>query len=460
MRRIVDESCKLIRRSGRPVLAVSLFLGFACLQQFAPSLLAADPVRRTPPNVVLIISDDQGWTDFGFMHHPAVKTPHLDGLAARSAVFRRGYVPTSLCRPSLATIITGLYPHQHKISGNDPPAGSDRSVMLKHIRAAPSLPRLLAERGYRSFQSGKWWEGSYAEGGFTAGMTHGDPRRGGRHGDLGLRIGREGLQPVFDFIDSCGNTPYFLWYAPMMPHEPHDPPARILAKYQRADRPAPVARYFAMCEWFDETCGQLLDFIEHKGQLDNTLVIFLVDNGWAPPEPGQHQKDERLARFSPKSKLSPYDGGIRTPVLVSWPGTIRPADYATLVSSIDVAPTVLAAAGLSKTPAMPGLNLLDVIAAGGRSERAAVFGAIFDHDVVDVDDPAKGLRFRWCVDGPWKIIVPADRRQSPELYDVLADPFEQTSRAADRPDLVKRLSAELDAWWPLPRDASSTRAPE
>src|SRR5437667_2604998 len=80
---------------------------------------AADGDR--PPNVVLIISDDHGWTDYGFMGHPQIRTPNLDRLAARSRVFRRGYVPSSLCCPSLASIITGLYPHQHRITSNDPP---------------------------------------------------------------------------------------------------------------------------------------------------------------------------------------------------------------------------------------------------------------------------------------------------------------------------------------------------
>src|SRR5579862_6159838 len=137
------------------------------------------------PNIVLIVADDQAWTDFGFMGHPVIRTPHLDRLAARSVVFRRGYVPSSLCRPSLATLIAGLYPHQHGITGNDPPRGTDRTLMLKRIRAVPTLPSLLARRGYRSFQSGKWWEGNFTEGGFSAGMTHGDPRHGGRHGDEG-----------------------------------------------------------------------------------------------------------------------------------------------------------------------------------------------------------------------------------------------------------------------------------
>ena len=87
------------------------------------------------PNIVLILSDDQAWTDYGFMGHPVIETPNLDQLARESALFTRGYVPSSLCRPSLATLATGLYPHEHGITGNDPPKGTNRSQMLKHIQA-------------------------------------------------------------------------------------------------------------------------------------------------------------------------------------------------------------------------------------------------------------------------------------------------------------------------------------
>ena len=134
--------------------------------------------------------------------------------------------------------------------------------MIGYFDEMPTLPRLLASRGYLSFEAGKWWGGSFERGGFTHGMTHGDPARGGRHGDLGLAIGREGMQPVFDFIDmaQARRAPFFLWYAPMMPHSPHNPPERLLAKYRDKAPALEIAKYWAMCEWFDETCGQLLDF--------------------------------------------------------------------------------------------------------------------------------------------------------------------------------------------------------
>src|SRR6516162_11355566 len=118
-----------------------LFL-LACALATAP-LAAAER-----PNVVLMVADDQGWTDFGFMKHPSIRTPRLDRLAAESAVFPKGYVPTSLCRASLATLLTGLYPHQHRICCNDPPAGTARSALHPFIKKAPAIPRLLQKAGY------------------------------------------------------------------------------------------------------------------------------------------------------------------------------------------------------------------------------------------------------------------------------------------------------------------------
>jgi uncharacterized sulfatase len=171
---------------------------------FLVVLLAGSTALAKPPNVVLILSDDQAWTDYGFTGHKEIETPNLDRLARQSVVFTRGYVPMSLCRPSLMSLITGRYPHEHGITGNDPPKGADRAQMLKFVERAQTLPKLLGKRDYLSMQAGKWWEGNYRLGGFTHGMTHGDPARGGRHGDEGLKIGREGLQPIFDFLDARG----------------------------------------------------------------------------------------------------------------------------------------------------------------------------------------------------------------------------------------------------------------
>jgi len=412
--------------------------------------LAAVAAQSAPPNVVMIISDDQAWTDFGFMGHADIRTPHLDELASESLVFTRGYVPTSLCRPSLATLISGLYPHQHRIVGNDPlkRPGTSREDMLRHIRRIPKLPELLGRKGYVSHQSGKWWEGSHWLGGFNEGMTHGDPRRGGRHGDEGLKIGREGMQPVLDFIDRSSEKPFFVWYAPFLPHTPHNPPKRLLKKYVTESRPVELSRYYAMCEWFDETCGELLAHLDERGLAENTLVVFVTDNGWIQRTTSTSVPDDWRFRFAPKSKRSPYDGGLRTPIMLRWPGRIRAGMSQKLVSSVDLAPTILAAAGLEPAPSMRGINLLNVGNKGKPSDRAAIFGATYSHDVPEINNPSAGLQYRWSVSGRWKLIVPRDNSAASELYDIVSDPHEVKNLAGSHAEVIAQMTKLIDDWWP------------
>ena len=410
--------------------------------------LAAAP----PPNILLIVSDDHHWGDYSFMGHAQVRTPHLDRLAAQSLTFPRGYVPSSLCCPSLASIITGLYPHQHKVTSNDPPRPADikpaafaksaaflegREVMNKHIDAAPTLPRLLTTRGYLSLQTGKWWQGDFRRGGFTHGMT-----RGARHGDEGLDIGRKTLEPIYDFIGTAkkANKPFFVWYAPMMPHDPHTPPERILAKYRDKTPSLHVAKYWAMVEWFDETCGALLAHLDKEGLAENTIVAYVTDNGWITnPDTG---------RYAPRSKQSPYDGGLRTPIMLHWPGKIAPQKSSSLASSLDLAPTLLASAGLKPTKEMPGVNLLDEKAVAARK---TIFGECFTHNAVDLHAPAANLRWRWVIEGDWKLIVPAKQNEPDaaiELFNLATDPGEMKNLAATESVRVTKLRAQLNAWWP------------
>jgi uncharacterized sulfatase len=393
----------------------------------APALAA-----EQRPNVVLILADDQAYTDYGFMGHKLIQTPHLDRLAKESKVFTRGYVPTSLCRASLMTLVTGLYPHEHGIVGNDPPKGTDRTEMLKFVRNTPTLPRVLSKAGYRTFQAGKWWEGSYQDGGFTHGMTHGDPAKGGRHGDLGLKIGREGLQPIYDFIEASGDKPFFVWYAPMLPHQPHNPPERLLAKYRDKVESLHVAKYYAMCEWWDETCGELLDYLDKKKLSDNTLVVYVCDNGWI------QQPDK--AAFDPRSKRSPYEAGIRTPIMFRWPGHVKPMIDDGPQTTKLIAGTILNECRItdSKISAWPPLTSCPL--------PGPVFGEIYEHDVADIDRPAKSLTHRWAVLHRWKLIVSADGKRE-EFYDLKEDPQEQNNLAGKAPKELGELRAMLDKWW-------------
>ena len=434
----------MIARSLESQNPMRMPLLFAWLVAVSVSCINWNTAQAAPPNVVIILSDDQAWTDYGFTGHKQIQTPHLDRLAKESLCFTRGYVPSSLCRPSLMTLVTGLYPHQHGITGNDPPKGTDRKQMLKHVRNVPTLPKLLGAAGYKSFQCGKWWEGIFREGGFTAGMTHGDPTKGGRHGDLGLKIGREGLQPIADFLDANGEQPFFLWYAPMLPHTPHTPPQRLLDKYRPLTESLHVAKYWAMCEWWDESVGELLGLLEKRKLSENTIIVYLADNGWL--------QDPAANKYAPRSKRSPNEGGIRTPIMVRWPAGIKPErDDQTLVSSIDLAPTILEACGVKAPSKLPGVSLLRA----NKQHLAAreyLFGEIFEHDVVDIDKPAAGLMYRWCIDARQpgstlpKLILSADGKQA-ELFDVKTDPTEDRDLATKEPERVSSLRLELDRWW-------------
>ena len=419
------------------------------------------------PNIVLILSDDHAWNDYSFMGHDIVQTPNLDKLAADGITFRHAYVPTSLCRPSLATIATGLYAYQHGITGNNPskmvPGGKEgqeyhrlRERIIAKIDKVKTLPQLLQDKGYVSLQTGKWWEGSYSRAGFDEGMTRGVPQPGGRHGDDGLKIGRQGIAPITDFIDRMDeqNNPFFVWYAPFMPHAPHTPPTRILEKYASLDLPESIAKYYAMIEWFDETTGQLFEHLEGRGLSDNTLVVYVSDNGWItnPTQEG---------RFLPKSKQSPNESGVRTPIIYSLPSKFKSGFREDLVSSIDIVPTILGATGIEVPPELPGINLYDNLVNGAPLNRDTVFGEGYAHDMDIIDDPESTLLYRWVIKGDWKLIVSYDGKNAsyqkyhdqflvgPRLYNLAEDEHEKINLAAKYPQKVNLLKDQLEQWYKL-----------
>ncbi len=411
-----------------------LFASLAVLLPLAPVM--ADSKH---PNVLMLVGDDMAWTDYGFMGHEQVRTPNLDRLARSGALFPYGTVPTSLCRASLATLLTGLYAHQHKICCNDPPKGIDRAKMLPFLQHAPTIPRWLGEKGgYLSLQTGKFWEGHFSNGGFTHGMT-----TKGRHGEEGLVIGRTTLQPIYDFVEKAGDKPWFVWYAPMMPHQPHNPPAKYLERYTKAGMNERVAKYYAMCEWFDDTCGQLLDYLDRKKLRENTLVIYLADNGWIQ-SPGAPRVGEQ---FQTRSKNTPYDGGVRTPLILSWPGKIAAHKFDAPISTIDLLPTILSACAVKPPADLPGVDLFAVATGRVKLERPRVFGEIFLHDCVELGKPKLSLTHRWVREGTWKLIVPAAADKPVELFNLATDPHEKTNLAAKEADRIAGLRKALDAWW-------------
>ena len=471
--------------------AVASLAGWSVLSASAD----ASPSGR-PPNIVYIIADDQAYRDFGFMGNGRVHTPHLDALAARSARFVNGYVPASVCRPSLVTMLTGLYPHEHGITFNHGPPGNAaynrmtsraeyervRSAEFALIRRVATLPRVLArELGYRCLQTGKFWEGHWRNAGFTEGMTTFEPPpedqtfggartlAGGQrvahgNGDAGLQIGRRTMRPIESFLDEClaEDVPWLVWYAPFLPHQPHDSPPRFyeLAGRRPGVRPHELPYYAAIAE-FDETVGTLVRMVEQRGMATRTLFVFVSDNGWAPSHEPERSRPEEFAHTR-ESKRAPFDDGLRTPILIRWEGVAKPGTHAALVSSVDLVATLLAAAGAERhwDGPLSGMDLMPV----ARGETVAdadraIFGEIYPGDASTLDDPAADIAYRWARRGDYKLIVPHLHRGSgrpwggylPDgnaaLFDLRRDPAETWNVIDDHPEIAAALRSRLDAWW-------------
>ncbi|MEM9365780.1 MAG: sulfatase-like hydrolase/transferase [Planctomycetota bacterium] len=439
--------------------------------------LVATVARSDRPNVVMILSDDQSYRDFGFMGNEQVHTPNLDSLARRSAVYPNGYVPMSVCRPSLATILTGLYPHQHGIHFNHPPPGlramrqmsgeqyhQARSVADVMIARVATLPRILAKHGYACLQTGKHWEGDFRTAGFTEGMTLGKPASrlgpvtGTReqangdwvahgNGDAGLVIGRETMEPIADFISRhSGREPFLVWYAPFLPHTPFDAPRRFHDLYEGMELPTHLRPYYAEIARFDDSVGQLMEILRRNDCLENTLIVFAIDNGFRPDV-------RRPDRQNQTSKLSPFEDGIRTPILIHLDAQTKPATHPQLVGTTDLVPTVLAAVGLTGevTPPMQGINLMPSACGQELLPERIATGAIYPNDAIQLDAPEKHVRGRWIRSGSFKLVLPGNAANTlkASLFDLDTDPNESSNLYSDpnQTELVARLTQQLNDWW-------------
>lgn len=421
----------------------SLLTLFACL-------IGISSAQTQAPNIILIISDDQHFQDYGFMGHQIVKTPHLDRMASESLLYTRGYV-MPVCSPSLACLLTGKMPRQHGITGNDLAGtapqqsggkGNRKPLMDQLLKNSLLLPKALSDKGYLTFQTGKLWNSTYKDVGFTHGMTG----KQGRHGGDGLTIGREGMQPIYDFIETSGKEkkPFFIWHAPMMPHDPHTPPKKILDKYLGKGPTPQAEKYYAMIDWFDQTCGELDDYLTKNKLKENTIIIYLADNGW----------NAEKGYEGGRAKMTPYEGGIRTPIFIRWPGKVKPQrNEETLAHIIDIPKTILDIANIKAPADLEGINLTQTDAMAARK---SVFVESYCHDIADLDQPGKSLYARVVIDGFSKLIIPGPAEptrpfhtipKEVELYDLKSDPLEKSNLAAEKPDEVKRLTAIQNAVW-------------
>lgn len=410
------------------------------------------------PNVVLLVADDMDYEHFG---HPLAPMPTLARLAEQGVLFTHGFVPMSRCRPAQASLLSGLWPHQNGVYFN---VGAD------HIDPATALPNLLKRAGYATVGEGKFWEYEARVMGFSNHTI--------RNYETFVRWDQ---QHLFDWLDEhAGTAPFFVWWAPELPHVPHDPPEHLLARFPLESIPVPdwftgdeAARaefrarertLLAMDAWLDQGVAELQEKLRALGQLDNTLFVFLADNGWAN---------------GCVSKGWGHDKGLRTPMVLSWPrGFPGGARHADLASPVDLYATILDLAGTEIPEGCAGHSLRARLEGKPGEPRKALYGALYPLEPTEVlTDPARDAYALWARTERWKLILSlkdlsaaadagsdvgeredikvslapdfARRRGEVELYDLAADPHERTNLAGDpaRAPLQDELRREALDWW-------------
>ncbi|MEM9257184.1 MAG: sulfatase-like hydrolase/transferase [Pseudomonadota bacterium] len=385
-----------------PGSAVSNFAGLTLV----PLQAVFEPV--TPqPNILLLIADDISYDHYGFTGHPLVQTPTIDAMAGQSLRYPNVYV-SSHCRPTLAALLTGLADHNHGVT----------YVLGPKVGVFSTLPERLVNAGYSTYQAGKFWEASPLGQGFTDFMPFTDFT-----GNLDL--GRVTMSGVQDFIAQT-NSPWFIWFAPLMPHTPHTAPASYRTPYENQGLDEATIEYYAMISWFDDVVD---DVLQEVGP--DTVVVYLADNGYVQSSVSEEP--------TLRSKTSLYEKGVRTELLIRYPSASATIDTS-LAGVPDVVTTVLNIAG-AYSGDLPGRDLLATPPTVTRA-----FGSLFS---LGLANPIGTLWGRFVREGDWKLI---DSETGPdELFHLPSDPNERVNLINDPnwPTLESDLRVELEAWWAM-----------
>jgi uncharacterized sulfatase len=208
-----------------------------------------------------------------------------------------------------------------------------------------------------------------------------------------------------------------------------------------------------MCEWLDQTVGDLMNHLKEKSLDQNTLVVYTTDNGWI--------QSEKHNRYAPRSKRSPYEGGVRTPIMFKLPGVIQPEmNRSTLVSNIDLVPTVLSFLNVTNDQ-LPGINVLDKKKS---DKRETLFIECYNHDILNVEKPSETVLYKIALNQKWKLMLPNTKMvvksfdtpqeqyygyysNEPQLFDLENDPDEQNNLADQYPEIVSKMSHQIGEWW-------------
>ncbi|MHC5001679.1 MAG: sulfatase [Planctomycetota bacterium] len=432
------------------------------------SLLAAAAAAAERPNIVLIVADDLGWRDPAFMGSDFHRTPALDGLAADGIVFTDAYANAGNCAPSRAAMLSGQYAPRtgvYTVGSADRGRSARRRLLTVPNRteldsAVVTLGERLAAAGYATASIGKWHLGAGATGPEAQGfaLNVGGGRRGhpptylSPYGLPGLTDGPPGehlterlAAEAARFVAANRDRPFFLYLPSFAVHTPIQPaPHRAAACRDRA--PGTLhdhARYAALVEGLDAGVGRVLAAIDACGLRERTVVVFTSDNG------GHGRFTSSAPLRGAKGMF--YEGGIRVPLVVRWPGVVAAGRRcATPVIGLDLYPTLAAIAGAPATDGQPvdGVDLGPLL----RGDATIAPRALFWHFPAYLE--AGGLPdIGWWRTTPcgairrgrWKLLeFFEDGRR--ELYDLAADPGETRDLVAMRPAVARSLHAELVAW--------------
>lgn len=420
------------------------------------------------PNIIFIFADDWGWGDLGCYGHDRLKTPNLDRLAAQGTLFTQFYVCSGVCSPSRAAVMTGQFPARHGIHGHfaDHDQNANRGMPNWLEPGASTVTRALQQSGYRVGHYGKWHlgHGDGAPEPFAYGIdecrvnTGNGPYLGFLTNDVGpMRASSSEVivDETIGFIDRNADEPFYLnvWlndtHATLDPDEKqlepylHHVPMGLEGKHAGAN-----AIYFAAVTNADRHIGRLLDHLDAKGLTENTIVIFSADNG---PEDIAIRNAAHSGVGSPGPfrgrKRSLYEGGIRTPFILRWPGGGTPAgkvNDTSPVSAVDLLPTFCEAAGAGLPSGWPldGESMLDVFKGADRDRTTTLMWEWRFRIAGHVINRSPILAAR---EGNWKLLTNPDGSRS-ELYDIPADPMELDNVAADHHDIVAALTDRVTAW--------------
>lgn len=417
---------------------------------------AAAPAR---PNIVLVMTDDQGYGDLGCHGNPVLKTPHIDALYKESLRLTNYHVSPT-CAPTRGALLTGRYTNLvgtwHTIQG--------RSI-LHHDEV--TLADTLREAGYRTGIFGKWHLGDNApcrpqDKGFQEVLVHGGggiwqtPDHFGNDyfDDVYLRNGKPWQASGFctdvffeeaqRFIarTASESRPFFCYIPANAPHGPMWAPEKNAAHYRNV-KGLPEAGFYGMIENIDENVGRLRKYLAGAGLANNTIFIFTTDNGTAS---GAQVFNAGMRG----SKGSAYDGGHRVPFFLHWPqggfSADRPVD--TLTAHIDVLPTLLDFAGVARRRGAP---------LHGRSLRPLLQGKAWAERSIVVDSQREENLLPWrqaaVMTQRWRLVSPgpggAGEPAKLELYDMQDDAAQKTDVAAAHPEIVSKLRTDYEAWWKL-----------